>query len=100
MPVSAGLQTKNLPPELKDLLESCPKFTIPKTHAQLIHMSLGGAANDYYEVAYEIPKKGRVVEATVSRVRNGIAVNYPDPYQRRRDPDAVLVADQRPTDKS
>ncbi len=93
-------QLKNSPPEVRAILEACPSYVIPKSNEQLVHMSLGGPANDYFEVAYDIPKKGRIVEANVSRVRNGISVNYTDPYMRRRDPDAVLIADDRPTDKS
>lgn len=100
MTTSIQFQTKHLPPEVKDILEACPNYIVPQSNAQLIHMALGSAANDYFEVAYDIPGKGRVVEATVARVRNGISVNYPDPYMRRRDPDAVLIADKKPTDKS
>ena len=40
-----------------------------------------------------------MVEATVGRVRNGIAVNYLDPYMRRRDPDSLVVGDELDTDK-
>ena len=52
-----------------------------------------------YEVSYEIPGKGRIAEAIVHRVSNGISVNYPEPYMRRRDPDTMLIADDKPTDK-
>ena len=52
-----------------------------------------------HEVAYDVPGRGRVVEATVCRVKNGIAANYVEPYMRRRDPDCMLIADDLPTDK-
>lgn len=39
------------------------------------------------------------MEAAVTRVRNGLSVNYPEPYMRRRDPDCVFVGDDLPTDK-
>ena len=51
------------------------------------------------EVAYDVPGKGRIVEAEVVRVRNGISANYPEAYMRRRDPDCMLIADDQPTDK-
>jgi hypothetical protein len=51
------------------------------------------------EVAYEVPGKGRVVEATVCRVKNGISANYLEPYMRRRDPDCMLIGDELPTNK-
>lgn len=34
-----------------------------------------------------------------ARVRNGIVVNYPEPYMRRRDPDCLVIGDDLPTDK-
>ena len=46
-----------------------------------------------------MPGRGPVPEAVVNRVRNGVAVNYPEPYMRRRDPDCMVIADDLPTDK-
>lgn len=100
MKVASKLNLQNFPAEIRDILETCPSYVIPRSNEQLLHMALGGAANDFFEVAYDIPGKGRVVEATVARVRNGLSVNYPDPYMRRRDPDAVVIADKLPTDKT
>ena len=57
------------------------------------------AVNGVHEVAYEVPGRGRVVEATVCRVKNGIAANYVESYMRRRDPDCRVIADDLPTDK-
>ena len=71
---------------------------VPGSRAELIELSLGGAP-DRFEVAYDIPHHGRVVEAEVVRVRNGVAVNMPEPYMRRRDPDCMVVADEEPSDK-
>ena len=43
---------------------------------------------------------GRTVkEAEVTRCRNGAVVNYMEDYMRRRDPDSMRIADERPTDK-
>ncbi|MBT8044971.1 MAG: DUF4914 family protein, partial [Verrucomicrobiae bacterium] len=33
------------------------------------------------------------------RVRNGVAANYIEPYMRRRDPDCMVIGDNKPTDK-
>jgi hypothetical protein len=35
----------------------------------------------------------------VARVRNGIVANYTEAYMRRRDPDCMFIADDRPTGK-
>ncbi len=42
---------------------------------------------------------GEVNEAFVIKAKNGIVVNYVDPYMRRRDPNSMLIGDELPTDK-
>ncbi|NLO69715.1 MAG: DUF4914 family protein [Porphyromonadaceae bacterium] len=88
-----------IPEDLKILLKSCKSYTVYDTVDQLNIVSTDGLENSSYEVKYDIPGKGEVTEAIVHRVRNGISVNYPDPYMRRRDPDTMLIADHLPTDK-
>jgi hypothetical protein len=74
-------------------------LTIASTTNELIDLACGGPKSDYFEVAYDVPGKGRFVEATVARVRNGVAANYTEPYMRRRDPDCMVIGDGLPTDK-
>ncbi len=88
-----------LPPALRDIFEQAPSVTWFSTSAELIEAACGGPGSDSFEVAYDVPGKGRVLEVTVSRVRNGIAANYVEPYMRRRDPDCMFIADDRPTNK-
>jgi len=86
-------------PELVELLEKCPSYQFIDNTEQLFDSACGSKENDFYEVNYELPDGKIVTEATVARVRNGIAVNYNEAYMRRRDPDCLLVGDDRPTDK-
>lgn len=89
-----------LPPEVAHILTAAPRVVLPSSRAQLVNLSLGGADSNLYEVSYEVPGKGQVTEASVIRARNGVAVNYIEPYMRRRDPDCMVVADPGPTDKA
>ncbi len=89
----------NPPEEAGQLFERCPGLTVCSTTTELINLACGGLGSSYFEVAYEVPERGRVVEATVARVRNGVSVNYPEPYMRRRDPNCMFIADKLPTDK-
>lgn len=89
----------NPPAEARDILLACPKVIVAGTTDELIDLACNGAMNNYFEVAYDIPEKGSIVEATVARVRNGVVVNYTEPYMRRRDPDSVVIGDDLPTDK-
>lgn len=86
-------------PGLAATLAAAPRVHWPRNRDDLLALAMGGAGNDRWEVAYEVPGKGRVVEAEVVRCRNGIAVNYPETYMRRRDPDTMVIADDQPTDK-
>jgi hypothetical protein len=89
----------NPPPEAADILAHCPKVTAVDTIEELVNLSCKVNGNQFYEVAYDVPEKGRIVEAIVSRVRNGISANYTEPYMRRRDPDCLVIGDDLPTDK-
>jgi len=88
-----------VPREITEILSACPGYVTAGSVAELVELACRDATNGWHEVAYEVPGKGRVVEARVCRVRNGVAANYVEPYMRRRDPDCMVIADDLPTDK-
>ncbi|TVR35254.1 MAG: DUF4914 family protein [Spirochaetaceae bacterium] len=87
-----------LTPELQDLLSSV-EVIVPEDREHMLRLTFLEGDSDLVEVAYDVPGKGRYVEATVARCKNGAAVNYTEAYMRRRDPEAMLIADDGPTDK-
>lgn len=89
----------SVPLEAAEVLAACPGYHLAGSVEQLADLACRDAVNGWHEVAYDVPGKGRAVEARVCRARNGIAANYPEPYMRRRDPDCLFVADASPTDK-
>ena len=89
----------NLPDNVEELLRSCKSITFFDTAEELAVASAGGPDKNYFEVKYDIPGKGEIIEAVVHRVKNGISANYPEPYMRRRDPETMSVADELPSDK-
>lgn len=100
----AQLAAVDLPPEVRAALEKAPSVVVPSSREELYRLALGPEGGPVFDVAYDVTAAGgttrmRVVEATVARCRNGIAVNYPEDYIRRRDPDCMRIADDRPTDK-
>lgn len=88
-----------LPDELAQILQACPACQVASNVEQLVELAVRDAVNGYHEVVYDVPGHGRIVEARVCRVRNGIAANYIDPYMRRRDPDCLVIGDDLPTNK-
>jgi hypothetical protein len=88
-----------LPLELVEVLAACPGYTMACNKVDLQNLAVRDEVDGVHQVAYDVPGKGRVVEAEVCRVKNGIAANYTDPYMRRRDPDCMVIADDGPTDK-
>lgn len=97
--MSNAMDRMVLPQELQDVLAKGMKIQIPENRHELLETAMGGEGCEYFEVAYDVPGKGRIVEATVARGKNGAIVNYPDIYMRRRDPDCMLIADKEDTDK-
>lgn len=55
-------------------------------------------ASGYFTVGYEVDGQF-VPEAKVCRVKNGVSANYVESYMRRRDPECMVIADDRATDK-
>ncbi|NLM69306.1 MAG: DUF4914 family protein [Firmicutes bacterium] len=72
---------------------------VPESREQLVKLAIGGQQSGFYEVAYQVPDQGRVLEATVTKCKNGVLVNFVEPYMRRRDPDCMVIGDDKPTDK-
>ena len=99
-----------LPEEIVDLLSKAPSLHFPLHRNDLLDWALGREAGSTdwtqgnrsdagtYTVAYDVNGK-TVVEAEVVKARNGISVNFPEVAMRRRDPNAMVIADELPTDK-
>jgi hypothetical protein len=94
-----SLKKIKLPADTRALLGKCKSCTGFNSSAELVDASLGGKENNFFEVKYQVEGKGEVSEAVVHRVTNGISVNYTEVYMRRRDPDTMIVADNKPSDK-
>lgn len=86
--------------ELKGILNNAKNVLLPETREELINLSTNGKNNLTYEVTYEVAGRGIIKEADVIRCKNGIAINYPDAYMRRRDPDCMVVNNMDMTDKT
>ena len=75
----------NLPAEARELLGRAPSVLVAHDVKTLLALAVRDAGADgFHEVSYDVPGRGRVVEARVCRVRNGISANYLEPYMRRR----------------
>jgi hypothetical protein len=84
--------------ELANILKVAPSLAVPRTPQELVEMATGKNPNGWNDVVFP-GANGHIVEARVCRVKNGVSVNYPDAYMRRRDPDCLFVGDALPTDK-
>ncbi len=101
----------DLPPAVREVLSAAPLMQTPETRPQLLDWALGrttgatdwrlGNRDDHgvYEAVFKARGRGRIVEAIITKARNGLAINFPDPEMRRRDPDAMVIGDDLPTDK-
>lgn len=88
-----------LPRDIKATLESCGCVREIESIEELAVLSCGGEGAEKYEVKYTVPGMGDVTEAVIHRGKNGISVNFPEDYMRRRDADSMRIGDDLPTDK-
>jgi len=100
----AALKKMILPKELEEISRNKSEhIIIPETREELFGLAMGDSGknvhNKVYDIEYDIPGKGTVREATVTRCKNGLVLNYDDTYIRRRDPNCMVIADNLPTDK-
>ncbi len=87
-----------LPVDVQELLAKV-SVIIPENREHLLNLIFAKSTTSS-EVSYEVPGIGKVLEATVARCKNGVAVNYTDVYMRRRDPECMAIADEKETDKA
>lgn len=93
------LEKFSLSREVRDIVNNCKKVIVPQSREELLTLAFGANGNDNFEVTYDVDNIGSVLEATVTRCKNGAVVNYPEDYMRRRDPDSLLIGDDLPSDK-
>lgn len=93
------LEKIELPIEIKELLLEAKKVSLAYNFDDLYNVTIEGMENDTKKVSYFVEGIGEVEEAIVIKAKNGIVVNYVDPYMRRRDPNSMLIGDDLPTDK-
>ncbi|SHF14956.1 DUF4914 family protein [Alkalibacter saccharofermentans] len=94
-----GIENFKISDELNRVLNEAKSVYVPRTRDELVELAFGDPSNDKFDVVYSVKGKGMVKEADVVRCKNGAVINYPEDYMRRRDPDAMLVADENDTDK-
>ncbi|MBI9098333.1 MAG: DUF4914 family protein [Spirochaetaceae bacterium] len=94
--------TKNLklPEDIQSVLDNASSVMYPRSRNELIELALGGNGSESYVTSYEVPGKGVFNEAITEKKSNGVAVNYFEPYMRRRDPECMVIGDDLPTDKA
>ncbi|TCK98478.1 uncharacterized protein DUF4914 [Natranaerovirga hydrolytica] len=93
------IQKMQLSDDILSIINNSKSIIVPKDRNHLLELALQGEKDGVKEVGYEVPNKGYVAEATVTNCKNGAVVNYLETYMRRRDPNCLLVADKKETDK-
>lgn len=91
--------TITLAPEVRAAIDSAPSVTVPTSREELYELALGPEGGPVFTVGYDVDGSP-TPEVTVTRCRNGVAVNYLEDYMRRRDPRCMVIADDRPTNKT
>lgn len=85
--------------DIVDVLENAVEIIIPQSRNKLMTMVFGDDETLQVDVVFDVPGRDPYKEAYIARCKNGVAVNFYEPYMRRRDPNAMIIADGLPTDK-
>lgn len=94
------MEKLTLSEDVQALLERARTVTFASTIEELEALACGGSEHQSQTVSYELPDGTTVDEVDVVRVKNGISANYREAYMRRRDPDCMLIADEKGSDKT
>jgi len=89
-----------LPDHVKTTLNNARSASCASTIEELEALACGGMENQTQTVSYDLPDGRHIDEVDVVRIKNGLSANYRETYMRRRDPDCMLVADDKDTDKT
>ncbi len=90
-----------VPEALAQVIESCPSVTFAESLEQLCDLAIADKDEaGWHTVGYDVAGKGFIEEAKVCQVTNGYAANYIEPYMRRRDPNCMVIGDEKPTNKT
>jgi len=84
--------------DIKNILLNKKEIIIPKNREELLEIALMGKDNNKFYIEFEYNNK-KIREAEVVKCKNGIVVNYTEPYMRRRDPDCLFIGDNFYSDK-
>lgn len=88
-----------LPEDVYEIFKKAPSVKVASSVAELEALACGSSGEKEWNVMSNLPDGSNFHEAQVVRVKNGISVNYTEPYMRRRDPDCMFVADNSESDK-
>jgi uncharacterized protein (DUF486 family) len=94
----SNLSKFNFTKEVNEMLKNSPSVVVPKSREELVGLAFGDGDADVFTVSYDVNGKP-YDEATVTRCKNGAVVNFTEDYMRRRDPDCLIIGDNKPTDK-
>ena len=99
MDASEFLGSAQLPEPVAELLNNARSLAVASSIEELEALACGGPDCQTATVGYELPDGRYVEEVDVVRVKNGVSANYREAYMRRRDPECMVVADEKPSDK-
>lgn len=98
--MKSTLQKFVLTKEVQEVLDRVQNIIVPESREHILELAMGNKSDGVFEVEYDVPGKGIVKEVSVTKCKNGVAVNYYDIYMRRRDPDCMVIGDNKATDKT
>jgi hypothetical protein len=99
MDIQEFLTGAEMPEPIAAMLRDAPSVRVARVIEDLEALACEEQGGQVKTVSYSLPDGRNFAEADVVRVKNGVSANYRETYMRRRDPECMAVADDRPSDK-
>lgn len=84
--------------ELENIFRKAKSVIVPTTKAQLLELTFPNGADPEQVIGFNVGGKF-IKEAELTKCKNGVVVNFLEDYMRRRDPNCLVIADEKATDK-
>ena len=85
--------------EIVNILQASPELLFLSSKRELISEIFENDTTHHVDIEFDLGNGKFYKEISVIRCKNGLSVNFFDTYMRRRDPNAMVIADNNSTNK-
>ncbi len=97
--MNTKLSKLTLSDEISALLNEAKDVIVPTSKNELLDLTFPAGSPDTLDICFDV-NGTEVKEAGITKCKNGVVVNFVEDYMRRRDPNCMVITDDKITDKT